>query len=198
MSEGSQQPPDDFLNPDITRGRLIAASVYVASFDSLKDAIVSRIRELFWRGFDQDGEKIDPRYASEVLSRNRSSVYASLQWLRENRVIVDADIETFDRIRACRNRLSHELLSLVADEGLPSGFNERFAEMLELLRKIEVWWVINFELPTSLEFAKREVDPSTVVPGRLVALQVLMDVALGDEERSWYYYRELKRRTGRG
>jgi hypothetical protein len=125
-------------------------------------------------------------------------LYASFDWLRENGAIADADIEAFEAVKACRNKLAHELFATVADHGLPKDFDKRFTEMLDLLRKVEVWWVLNFELPTDEEYAGREIDESEIVPGRLIGLQVLMDVAMGDEERSWYYYREMQRRGGAG
>ena len=69
---------EEFLNPEVMRPRLIAASIYIAGFEALKDAVVGRIRDFFWTGFDESGDKIDPKYESDVLARNKSPVYASL------------------------------------------------------------------------------------------------------------------------
>ena len=47
------------------------------------------------------------------------------------------------------------------------------------------------EIPTNEDFADKEIDESHIVPGPIAMLQVLLDVALGDEERSKYYYNEF-------
>lgn len=186
---------EDFLNPDVTRGRLSAASIYIASFEALKDCIVDRIRDFFCTGFNQSGEIINPRYQSHVLSRNRSPLYASLDWLKELNVIDDVDVEVFERAKACRNKLAHELFSAVSLEGLPSNFDECFADMVALLNKIEVWWIVNVEIPTSPDMDDRDIDEGGIIPGSIMTIKLLQDVALGDEEQSWFYYNEFRRRT---
>jgi hypothetical protein len=48
MDPKVRQAWEDFLNPEVTRNRLLAASVYIAAFEALKDSIVGRIRDFFW------------------------------------------------------------------------------------------------------------------------------------------------------
>lgn len=198
MTPNVKRSWEDFLNPQALRPRLIAASIYIAVFEALKDAVVSRIRDFFLTGFDDSGDKIDPKYASDVLTRNKSPVYASLDWLKWMGAISAADVESFNRVKACRNTLAHELLSTLGSEGLPVGFDERFAEMVVLLRKIEFWWITNVDIPTNPDFDGQEVDEEAIVPGRIMAIQLLCEIALGDEERSHYYYDELRKQSGGG
>lgn len=179
---------EDFLNPAVLRPRLLAASVFITGFESLKVAIVDRLSGLYWRGFNQEGEEIDPRYDVEVRSRHRSLVRASLMWLVEEGAIEQTDLDTYDRVRVCRNLLAHELLDVVSSQGLPEDFDIRFEELIELLRKIEVWWIQNVELAINPVYVGQEVDPAEIVPGRLIALQVLCDVALGPEDKSLFWY----------
>jgi len=47
MDPKVRQAWEDFLNPEVTRSRPIAASVYIAAFEALKDCIVNRIRDFF-------------------------------------------------------------------------------------------------------------------------------------------------------
>ena len=86
---------ENFLNPEVVRSRLILASIYVVVFETLKDTTITRPRSFFWNGFNQDGDIIDERYKEEVLSRNTSLVFASLDWLRELGAIDEADMEAF-------------------------------------------------------------------------------------------------------
>jgi hypothetical protein len=195
MSTNVRKSWEDFLDPSVMRPRLISASLYIAAFESLKSAIIDRVRDFYWCGIDENGDKIDPKYRTVVLSRNRSPVYASLDWLRENGVIELVDVDTFERVKVCRNQLSHRLLSLLGTEGLPADFNACFAEMVALLRKIEVWWIVNVELPTNPDFDGQDVDESGIVPGRIMTLQILLDIALGTDEESRKYIDELRRRS---
>ena len=43
MNSEPRQSWEEFLNPEVTRPRLIAASIYIAGFEALKDAIVDHI-----------------------------------------------------------------------------------------------------------------------------------------------------------
>ena len=164
---------EEFLNPEVTRPRLIATAIYIAGFEVLKDSIVGRIRNFYWTGFDESGDKIDPKYQSDVLSRNKSPVYASLDWLKENAAITDADVAAFDCIRSCRNTLAHRLFSAIGSEGLPEDFGQCFTDMVALLRKIEIWWIANFEIPTNPDFDGREIDENGIVPGPVMSMQLL-------------------------
>ena len=195
MDTKVQQTWEDFLNPDVIRPVLISASIYIAGFEALKDAIVERIRDFFCHGFDESGDEIDPRYQSEVLSRNRSPVYASLDWLKEMNAIDDADIESFECIKSCRNDLAHRLFSIIGSDFAPPDFARRFQEMATLLRKIEVWWIKEVEIPTNPDFDGQEISDDGIVPGRSIGLQLLCDIALGDETRSRFYFKEFRKQT---
>lgn len=196
MEPKVRQSWEEFLNPEVTRLRLIAASTYIAGFEVLKDFIVDRTRSFFSTGFDESRDKIDPKYQSDVLARNRSPVYASLAWLKEMQAINGGDVAVFDRVKACRNTLAHRLLSTLSSEGLPPDFDHCFGDMVALLRKIEVWWITKVEIPTNPDFDGREVDEGGIVPGPIMGMQLLMDIALGDEERSRFYYDDFRKRAG--
>jgi hypothetical protein len=191
---------EEFLNPEVTRPRIIAASIYIAGFELLKDSIVDRIRSFFWAGFDREtGEKIDPEYKSDVLTRNGSPIYASLDWLKEQGAIDDADLATYERVKRCRNTLAHELLSVLSSSGLPADYTQCFADMVALLRKIEIWWIVNVEIPTNPDFdGSEEIDEDGILPGPIMGMRLLMDIALGDEKESRFYYDEFRKRAGGG
>jgi hypothetical protein len=195
METKLQQSWGDFLNPDVVRPVLVSASIYIAVFEALTDAIVNRIREFFCHGFDESGDKIDPRYQSTVLSRNKSPIYASLDWLKEMNAIDDADIDSFNCIKSCRNELAHRLLSMLASETTVPDFATRLKEMAALIRKIEVWWIKEVEIPSNPAFDGKEISEDGIVPGTLLALQLLCDIALGDEDRSRFYINEFEKRT---
>ncbi|MEJ1959715.1 MAG: hypothetical protein WDM70_10105 [Nitrosomonadales bacterium] len=59
---------------------------------------------------------------------------------------------------------------------------ERFQELLELLRKIEVWWIINLEIATDPDYDEREIDEKGIVPGSILMIQMMIEVLSGNEE----------------
>jgi hypothetical protein len=188
----------EFLNPEVMRPRLIAASLYIAAFESLKDAIVSRPRSFYSEGFDESGEQVGPRYATEVLSRNRSTVHASLQWLRDQGAVSEDDISAFMRAKELRNLLAHDLLKKLERETLLPDVELGFRSLLELLRKVEVWWIANVEVPMNPDFDSIEVAEHDILPGSVAGLHMLIHIALGDEAVSRAYYDGYLQRRGGG
>jgi len=198
MNAKVRQSWEDFLNPEVMRPVLLSASIYIAGFQALKDAIIGRIRDFFCYGFDESGDKIDPKYQSHVLSRNRSPVYASLDWLKYMHAINDTDIEVFERVKTCRNRLAHRLFPMLGSEGLPQDFEECFGEMVALLHKIEVWWIKEVEIPTNPDFDGKEIFEDGIRSGSVISFQLLCDIALGDEDRSRFYIEEFRKQARSG
>jgi len=91
----TQRSWKEFLDPELTRRRLLLASVYIGWFEVMKDLIVRRVCEFFCSGPDTCKEINKRQYYSVVLSRNHSPLYASLDWLKEMGAITDADIEAY-------------------------------------------------------------------------------------------------------
>ena len=68
--------------------------------------------------------------------------------------------------------------------------------MLALLRKIEVWWITNVEIPVNPDFDGNDVDEDEITPGPVIAMRLLLDIALGDREQSRYYLTEFLKQAG--
>jgi hypothetical protein len=190
MKETTRLAWERFLNPDILRQNLILASLYIAYYEILKDSIIGRLKDFFAREWTKEGPMESETYKVKVLTRNKSSIYASLSWLIENKVIDKNDFESFEHIKKCRNELAHELTELI-NKGIELQHLEAFGKLIHLLNKIEVWWILNVEIPTNENFADKQIYESHIIPGPIAMLQVLLDVALGDEERSKFYYQEF-------
>lgn len=192
MSEDVRKSWEDFLNPDVMRQRLITASIYMAAYEFLVDSIIGRIREFFTDGFINGEFTVSPEYATEVLSKNKSPVYASLAWLKERDVIVEEDLNSFEQIKACRNFLAHELTAIITGQS-KADIETNFPVMVSLLRKIEVWWVVNVEMATNPDYGDEEIDESQIIPGPVWTLQLLFEVALGEPEKAAYYLNEFRK-----
>ena len=170
-----------FLDPEMMRPSLFMATMFITVFEILKNSIVDRIRDFYSVGWTEDGNAVSPEYASNVLSRNKSAVYASLNWLQEHEAIDEADLAIFEQLKSTRNLLAHQLFDVVTGQAA-STHQEQFNELVELLRKIEVWWVVNVELATNPDYDDQEVDEAGIVPGAILSLQMLLHVASGGTE----------------
>jgi len=199
MDKDNQAKWERFLDPEVLRPNLILASVYIAAFEVLKNSVVERIREFYITGFDQNGWIVMPEYKTDVLSKDKSPTYASLKWLKESEVIDNADIEKFNKAKECRNILAHDITKMLM-EGLPSDFTERFGDMTALLDKIEKWWIVNVEIPTNPDLMDKvdEIDFDGIVPGPIMSLRMMVDVALGSNETANFYINEFKKNLDGG
>lgn len=184
-----------FLTPSILRSNMLVASVYIAAFETLKSAIVDRIRDFYWMGWEEGKDFIDPSYKNEVLSLNRSLFFASFQWLKDHKAIDDADVASFEKAKKIRNQLAHEFPSLLA-KGLPSELPERLSDIITLLDKIERWWIVFFEIPINPDLAEVEINENEIVPGSVINLKMMMDVALGTDEVAEAYIKEFWKQRG--
>ena len=171
------------------------AAIFMVGFDLLKSTIVHRPRRFFEAGRSDDEQRREPDYA-ELLARNRSPLYASLDWLKEHGAIDAGDLAVFEEVKTRRNHLAHELLNALTSAGPPAEFDRTFDDLVGLLRKIEVWWIVNFDLPANPDFDGTDVDPDGITPGPVAGLQVLLEVALGAPEQSLFYYRALVKGLG--
>lgn len=180
MSDTSEQW-ERFLNPDVVRPSLFLATMFITTFEILKDSIVDGIRDFYTNGFDENGPRVGPDYQSKVLSKNKSPLYASLKWLRESGAIDDEDLAAFEKLKETRNLLAHQLFAVVTGQ-VGSAHQAQFDSLVALLRKIGVWWVVNVEIPTNPDFDGQEIDEEGIVPGSVLSLQLLIEVASGNTE----------------
>lgn len=80
-------------------------------------------------------------------------------------------------------------------DGLPADLPERFADIIALLDKIERWWIVNVEIPVNPDFDHQQIDEARIMPGRIMGLRALLDIALGSERESKFYINEFLKHT---
>jgi hypothetical protein len=71
--------------------------------------------------------------------------------------------------------------------------------MVNLIDKVEKWWIVNVEIPTNPDFDGKEIEEKTILCGPVIALKLLIDVALGSDEDARYHlneFRKLKSKDG--
>jgi hypothetical protein len=190
---------ENFLNPESLRYALIEAALYIAGFEYLKERVINRVRDFYCTGFDENGDIIDPKYEAEVLGANKSPLYASLLWHRKRDVIDDEDLEIFERLKRCRNQLSHELMELVGGSQISVDVGAHFEMLSTLLYKIELWWIREVEMPTNPDLDNVEVSDEEITPGPVILLELMRHIALSkDGTADWYFDAFKKMTEGKG
>jgi hypothetical protein len=183
---------EEFLTPEILRIRLISAALYLAAFEILKDNITGQIRSFFTFGSEEYGDPIDPKYEEDVLSRNRSRLYASLSWLVENAAIDQDDIGIFEQLKDCRNQIAHDMTKCVST-GSELKHITLFPVLIALLNKIEKWWIMNVEIPTDPDFDGVEIDEAEIIPGSIMMVRIMFDIALGSDVEAGAYLKAFRK-----
>jgi len=182
-----------FLDPESLKTNLILVSLYIVAFEILQDIIIERPREFFSNGFGEEELRRDKKkYTGHVLSKNKSPAYASLYWFKEMDGINDEDIISYGKIKDCRNEIAHEITRMLS-EGLPRYWLDRFKSLLALITNIEQWWILNVELSTDPDYSGKDIKKENIIPGAIVSIQLMLNIALGSENEAKYYYEEFKR-----
>ena len=182
-----------FLKPENLRSNLIALSLYVTTYEVLKNSIIEKIKSFYINGFDEKGLIIDKEYFTEVINLNKSPLYASLEWLKQKKAINENDINIFTELKDCRNKLVHEIVNYITIDDHVDPL-PLFPKMTALLNKIEKWWLVNVEAEINPAFYEnKEMDLENAMPGPLIMLHILANVALGTKEESNYYYDSFKK-----
>ncbi|MCG3657725.1 hypothetical protein [Aliarcobacter butzleri] len=192
MNENVQKNWERFLNPESLKENLVISSLYITSFEILKDSIISKIKDFFIEGFDEKGFIYSEKYNKEVLSldKKKRPLQASFLWLKKYDVINDDDLNNWERIVLFRNELAHDMLKFLTQ--IPeSDLLDLFQIMLNLITKIEKWWIINYELEINENYIGQEISEEDIIPGINVTLHLLFNIALGEKNESKKYFEEF-------
>lgn len=177
-----------FLNPDSLRSNLIAASLYLTTWEMLQQCVIEQLEGFYCLGLDPTDERSSGSYFERVLSRDKSPFRASLLWFLESGAIDQNDIDMIDKIRVHRNEIAHELPRFMAsmDRNVDVSL---FHKMVDVICKIDRWWICEVELPTNSEFDGKEIDYSGVSSGRMIMIHMMLEIATTENsEQARKYY----------
>jgi hypothetical protein len=178
---------DKFLNPKTLQSNLIAASIFITSYEILKNSIIDQIKSFFTHGFDENGPIVSESYEKKVLMLDgkRNVFRASIAWLKANDVIDVADEQSITELTDHRNQLAHQLPKFLAESGKDVEL-ARLEILVALVTKIDRWWIINVELAIRDDIDPDQVQPERIVSGNMIFLQLLMTTAAGANSTELY------------
>jgi hypothetical protein len=93
-----------------------------------------------------------------------------------------------------RNLFAHELSKIISGQKKPN-FEELFPLLIDLIIKIDKWWITNVEIETNPEFSHIEIVEDAVVPGSQLLLSIIYQSAVGDMKAAQELYDEFVQKT---
>lgn len=156
-----------FGNGDETRKELMAASLFIMTYECLKDFVESKFQGFFTDGFEtrKDGavadifssswldqkQKQEARY--KELSKSLADIemgritlfQAGCAWFHEMEAITDDDLTQIIYLSKLRNELAHELYKWLFDDSAPQIESTIVNAPMGLYFKISRWWVKDIE-----------------------------------------------------
>jgi hypothetical protein len=186
-----------FLNPDIVRTTLIAAGLFLIGHEMLRDSIKRHPLEFFANRWIANGPELSDAYREKVLAldpKGKSDrLRGSIAWLRQMDAISIEDENTIRIVVDVRNEVAHELQAMVGGSK-PPDFAHHFSKRMELIQKIEKWWIVNVEISTDPDFDGKPIDEDGIISGPSWIMQMMAQVALGDGDEAWELHREFTKR----
>lgn len=175
---------EKFLDPDSLKTNLVRASVYLASYELLKSAIVENPRGFINMG-NPDPSTDGQKYSEDVVSLNpKDRLHASCLWFHKMGAIDDADITTIKDIRNHRNEIAHELLKYIGDSRY--AVNMQLLDSIHfLIGKIERWWIREIEMDVNPDYDhvdKNAIPDHEIQSGRMIMMDWIHKVIHGRED----------------
>lgn len=196
MMVDARQSWAEFLNPDMVRLKFISAGLFMVAHETLIDSITRHPLAFFSDHWTREGMKPGQSYADKVLALDPKGkehpLRASIAWLRAIDAIDADDEKVVHAATDHRNTVAHELMNLMGGKAAPD-YLEAFAPVYALIAKIERWWIVNFHMEICQEEQPADVDVEDIIPGPILALQMLAEVAMTDGDPAWELHRMFER-----
>ena len=156
------------VDREILRDKLSVVSFYITVFECFKAKIVSDIQSVFSMPvpesvFSKDGIRYEKskKYEDAILNMEvgkdkkgkiitgwQDRLKATMLWLKNEGAIDDNDYDIFQEIRTLRNSYVHNMAQYVF-EGVDIKDYEKLRLLIDLFKKIFIWFVKNIEIPRS-------------------------------------------------
>jgi hypothetical protein len=160
---------EKFLDEDGVKNNLVKAALYLLSYEMLKNSVVDKIKDFYCTGF-MDGKDIisedyNKKVAHRLINGKQHIFLSSLYWLEEHGAISKEEMTEIGRIREFRDTVAHNIDKIIADSEYNLDEN-RQKRIFQFIRKIEVWWIQEVELPTEPDFDGREIKDDEIITGK--------------------------------
>ena len=189
---------EKFLNPKTLRQNLVAASVYLAAYEMLKQALIDQLRGFYSNSWSaEDGWIVSESYGKKVLSLDKKEMVACAKWFRNSGALTDDDLLVLSDIAKHRNTVAHELPSLLSSVEQEVSLTHLRC-IFALIIKIDKWWLREVELSINPAFDERQPTDEELEQScsmRMLFMSLLVQVAEGDDSKLAELYEEWRKQS---
>jgi len=159
--------------------QLTCASFYLAAYELLIYSIVIKTKDFYTRDLSNGKLGLSKDYKKKVKALfPQDIVVASSLWLYELNAITEAEVEKIKEYKNHRNDIAYELPKIISDSEYDVKI-KYFKEVRDLYKKIQLWWILEVELPTndslgSIDFEK--IDTDELVSLIMIPMDYLLNI----------------------
>ncbi|MEX2169486.1 MAG: hypothetical protein WD851_09245 [Pirellulales bacterium] len=114
-------------------------------------------------------------------------------WFLEMGAIDQDDLDLLERLREHRNEIAHDLPKFITSADHDVNV-ELLRGLVELVTKIDRWWIKEIEIPANPDFDEADLDAiadAEIQSGRMVFLSLLLQIATRDDSESVQFYQQF-------
>lgn len=174
-------------------------ALYLTAFETLKSAIIERVRGFFsdhW-SINDVGEiegVVSGKYKSRVVVlQPKDELTACCLFLKDVGCFSDSDIEIVKRIRKHRNSVAHEIASYLTNATRQVD-GALLLDAYRVVKHLDLWWVREVEMATDPYWTEERVegvDWSKVTGGYSFLLDLILPVFDGDTSSLDYLHQHI-------
>jgi len=178
------------LNSKVVKDNLKLSSLFLTTYEMLKSSIEERIKEMLCWPLYYDEKINEYKYEISLDYKNQVServfpennnnkdfhiFYSSCQWWKDKGVLNDEEINLINSIRKHRNKIAHKTIKFLIEEDNNIDVN-LLLKSLELVKRIELWYLLNFEINNDLNGS----EINLMATGKTAILNMLFDTVVNE------------------
>lgn len=181
----------ELIKPDNIKTKLILIALFIAIYENFKETLNDRVKNFFLDGLEQGKPIYNEYYKKEILGKAKKGKNPNLLWFKDLNAITDEDISNFEKITDLRNELVHKMSYYIIYNPLPNNFFPLYKTMLNLFKKIDKWWINEFEISIGTEYEKEDYDPNEVQSVNFLFLETMEAIVLNKDFKHLEEYLNL-------
>lgn len=174
---------EKFLNPEVLKKNLVAASVFLVAYELLRAALIDQPKSLFTRRPRSDASINLDDYKSNVLCLDSREMVACAKWFQNMGALDEKDVSSLQEIADHRNEIAHELPTIITSVSHDVSM-EQLHTIYRLTKKVDQWWIREVEIPTDPDFDHKtftEEEIAQAFSTSMFMMSLLISLAEGND-----------------
>ena len=130
-----------------------------------------------------------------MQSKKNRTIRSTIKWFLDEGAINEEDVKFFKVATDLRDKFAHDMFELLT-ESINQQEIDVFYKLIELYKKVDNWWLVEIELPTSGNAYDPNLEYDKAGSLNVIYLEMMADIALTGNKEYYEYYQKLKKETG--